>query len=458
MDSFRSESLKMGWSIVTTQEDVKRFIVLFFTFQKRPQMALCRVKTGHLTWRSVTLSTRQKKGTCHFSKLWEVQEHNLHPAVLGMWGGAVRLGKDAHSLNAVHIWVFLLLRHFRKLLYDTALSVVGCLGRLAWKMYYWRGYWVRTSGVLVFSACVSFQCCNAMNCSHLNRELLRYICFGIRKAALLAVCGRTGRWSDALGPFWVAANLSCLITILPFGRLHALLWPWLDYDILSSRIILHDPSVVVVKLSEVNTHAHVQLETGTDSFSHSIWYVKSCFLKMVCFSFSPKDAIRALKKRLNGNKNYREVMLALTVSGGRLECLKRAEPFSFVIFPFLALTWMYTLFTLTATALPFSSLQLPPCFLGQSYWKLCIAFFWLIWYLLFSGLFFIPSTDWGKLKWPKWVCVAFGSFPCTLSSSCPVFALWDNSSGRICKRGWWTCHIFSFVSSWCTISHVNGSL
>ncbi|XP_043944871.1 TOM1-like protein 2 [Protopterus annectens] len=30
-------------------------------------------------------------------------------------------------------------------------------------------------------------------------------------------------------------------------------------------------------------------------------------------AFSPKDAIRALRKRLNGNKNYREVMLALTV-------------------------------------------------------------------------------------------------------------------------------------------------
>uniref|UniRef100_A0A672Q2Q2 Target of myb1 like 2 membrane trafficking protein n=1 Tax=Sinocyclocheilus grahami TaxID=75366 RepID=A0A672Q2Q2_SINGR len=29
----------------------------------------------------------------------------------------------------------------------------------------------------------------------------------------------------------------------------------------------------------------------------------------------PKDAIRAVKKRLNGNKNYREVMLTLTRTG-----------------------------------------------------------------------------------------------------------------------------------------------
>lgn len=32
------------------------------------------------------------------------------------------------------------------------------------------------------------------------------------------------------------------------------------------------------------------------------------------FLCRPKDAIRAMKKRLNGNRNYREVMLALTVS------------------------------------------------------------------------------------------------------------------------------------------------
>lgn len=32
------------------------------------------------------------------------------------------------------------------------------------------------------------------------------------------------------------------------------------------------------------------------------------------FPNRPKDAMRAVRKRLNGNRNFREVMLALTVS------------------------------------------------------------------------------------------------------------------------------------------------
>lgn len=37
-----------------------------------------------------------------------------------------------------------------------------------------------------------------------------------------------------------------------------------------------------------------------------------CYL-VIYLIYRPKDAIRAVKKRLNGNKNYREVMLTLTV-------------------------------------------------------------------------------------------------------------------------------------------------
>jgi len=45
------------------------------------------------------------------------------------------------------------------------------------------------------------------------------------------------------------------------------------------------------------------------------WVSTSDDLSTSDFSCRPKDAFRAIKKRIVGNKNFHEVMLALTVSG-----------------------------------------------------------------------------------------------------------------------------------------------
>lgn len=97
-------------------------------------MALCRVKTGHLTWRSVTLSTRQKKGMCYFGKLWKIHEHDLHPVVLSMWGGAMSLGADARSLNVVCIGVAL---------FSCSLDIsenYSMMQRFPWSVSAWEGW------------------------------------------------------------------------------------------------------------------------------------------------------------------------------------------------------------------------------------------------------------------------------------------------------------------------------
>lgn len=53
--------------------------------------------------------------------------------------------------------------------------------------------------------------------------------------------------------------------------------------------------------------------------------------------FSPKDAIRAVKKRLGGNKNYREVMLTLTVRKSD-DCFSEREDVSNVL-KFFTRSW-----------------------------------------------------------------------------------------------------------------------
>lgn len=117
LDSFTSESLKMDWSSSSERCGKKKYINILSSLQKRPQMALYRAKTGHLTWRSVTLSTRQKKGMHYFSKLQKAHEQShlqLHSAceeVQWVWGQVL-----VAPMQFTCKLVFLLLPHFREAL------------------------------------------------------------------------------------------------------------------------------------------------------------------------------------------------------------------------------------------------------------------------------------------------------------------------------------------------------
>lgn len=78
-------------------------------------------------------------------------------------------------------------------------------------------------------------------------------------------------------------------------------------------IVFLNPSPTAFKIIHVDV-----VNNCSVFFKFFVFFYQSNQFVSVSFHSSdpcrPKDAIRAMKKRLNGNRNYREVMLALTVS------------------------------------------------------------------------------------------------------------------------------------------------
>lgn len=117
-------------------------------------------------------------------------------------------------------------------------------------------------------------------------KLLWCISFSNWQAVLLAVCRRargsclnSGPPSESLSVFFVWST-SCY-----FGGLRHC--SALNIcNTLSFHIILHDPSLVVVKLSKDNTDAYVHLGMIKDSCP-SVWHVKSMWAVCLWWYVSP---------------------------------------------------------------------------------------------------------------------------------------------------------------------------
>lgn len=91
-------------------------------------------------------------------------------------------------------------------------------------------------------------------------------------------------------------------------------------------ICVHSILICYIKLGssitnwQYSNYASYVPEVGsmqTGEIIYNLWdkyhYFKPCFL-IIWYVYRPKDAAKAIRKRLSGNKNFKSVLLTLTVS------------------------------------------------------------------------------------------------------------------------------------------------